>query len=488
MATQNTKHSKEDHNYKHDNSQLLTYEKSTAMRLRAALHKYMLGFLALLYFAVSLFSFHTFDPDRSSTRFNGIGKNQQTRSQSLEELSSVDYYACCGLGHRLVRMSLAAYVAKQRNFTLRCFWGWCGEQQPIEVFSYLFRPYLASEVSHVQSRGQLLPFYNEISGFKALFRKPTANTSECTCQPDKIASDLELYTSLRQRFRNKNLVDSFVQDNFVDTTVIGIHVRAGNGEGGDFERKGRHIDNPQDWVGDVGKLIRDFVKSSKLPNPTVVYIATDTPSMIDIFRIEMSPHNIKVLDLPQQRREEGQGVLFGEANKVNNKGDELDDYSSCLKGWTDTLTDMFILSHADVVIAGKPSSFSQTAPMSLAFGKKTPKVPTPYCEVIPKSEAQNIDGATEWKEEAPTLKCYESYLDWCCNYSTWVRFKKKGPNNHTKITSKEFVRFPNQESLAMVKEYPGLRNRTTGCRVPGRGRAAGGLKDKCLPYAWLSPV
>ena len=66
----------------------------------------------------------------------------------LEDLSSVDFFACCGIGHRLVRMSLAHFVAKQRNFTLRGFWGWCGEKSPVEVFSYLFRPYTADEVAH----------------------------------------------------------------------------------------------------------------------------------------------------------------------------------------------------------------------------------------------------------------------------------------------------------------------------------------------------
>eukprot|EP00980_Cylindrotheca_fusiformis_P012555 scaffold3084_cov144-Cylindrotheca_fusiformis.AAC.3 len=458
------------------------------MRLRSAPYKSALGCFALLYVVLSIFSFRSFEPDIPFTRFEEFGQTRERpTSQSLEDLSSVDYYACCGLGHRLVRMSLAAYVAKKRNYTLRCFWGWCGEQHPIEVFSYLFRPYLASEVSHVQSRGLLLPFYNEVSGFKALFREPKANKSECSCQEQKIESDLELYTSLRERFRNKDFVDSFVQDNFVGAVAIGLHVRAGNGEGGDFERKGRSIENPRDWVRNVCILIQNFLKSKNdLSKPPILYIATDTPSMIDIFRVEMIPYNIKVLDLPQQRNQDGQGVLFGEANRVNNKGDEADDYSTCLKGWTDTLTDMFILSYADVVIAGKPSSFSQTAPMSLAFGRKERKIGTPYCEVVSQSKPQEISGVTHWIEVSPTLKCYRSYIDWCCNYSTWIKFKKTGPNNHTKITSKEFVRFPNFDSIGMEKKYPGLRNRTEGCRRPGRGRAAGGLKDKCLPHTWLS--
>ncbi|CAJ1942912.1 unnamed protein product [Cylindrotheca closterium] len=382
-------------------------------------------------------------------------------------------------------MSLAAYVAKQKRFELRAFWGWCGEKAPIEVFSYLFRPYREEELSHIESRGLLLPFYNEISGFLAISRQPVTDQSECACPRDKITSDLELYTSLRDRFRGKPVVDAFVRENFSKATVVGIHIRAGNGEGGDFDRKGRSINNLQVWVGDVVKLVlqEGFRKAGS--NELVVYIATDTPSTIDMFRNQLSPHQIKVLDLPQTRMEEGTGVMFGEAAKVHNMGDETDDYSSCLKGWTDTLSDMFLLSHADVVIAATPSSFSQTAPMSLAFGKESQGVETPYCEVIPKFEPHKKKETTEWKEVAPTMQCYKSYVDWCCNYSTWIKFKKQGRQNRTKIVSKEFLRFPLPSNEGTVKDYRGLRNRTFDCRRPGRGRAAGGLKDKCLPHAWV---
>ncbi|KAL3945541.1 MAG: hypothetical protein SGBAC_000365 [Bacillariaceae sp.] len=410
---------------------------------------------------------------------------KQILNPKLEELASVDYYACCGLGHRLVRMSLAAYVAKQRGFELRAFWGWCGEKAPIEVFSYLFRPYLEQEVFRVESRGLLLPFYNEVSGFPAISRTPVTDQGECACPKDKIASDFEFYTSLRDRFRGKPQVDAFVRDNFSNATVIGIHIRAGNGEGGDFDRKGRSVNNPHMWVGHVVKLVLQEGFRKTESNKFVVYIATDTPSMIELFRNQLYPHQIKVLDLPQRRMEEGSGVMFGEAAKVHNKGDETDDYSSCLEGWIETLSDMFLLSYADVVIAATPSSFSQTAPMSLAFGKEAQGVKTPYCEIIPKFEQFERNGSTKWQEVAPTMQCYKSYVDWCCNYSTWIKFKKQGRQNRTKIISKEFVRFPVPGDEGRVKDYPGLRNRTLDCPRPGRGRVAGGLKDKCLPHAWV---
>jgi hypothetical protein len=285
-------------------------------------------------------------------------------------------------------------------------------------------------------------------------------------------------------------VDAFVKEHFESKTVIGIHVRAGNGEGGDFVRKGRTIENPAAWVRQVSQLLQDFLQRQKHPiQPPLVYVATDTPSMVSLFRQELEPASIPVLELPQQgRREEGQGVLFGVSDKVHNKdGNAEDDYSSCLQGWTDTLMDMFLLSHADVVVAAKPSSFSQTAPMSLTFGNKNRKLPQAYCEVVPHIEEENGNGTTLLvRELPPTFQCYESYQDWCCNYSTWIRFQHKGRQGGERVYSKEFVKFLSQENLASFarKEYSNMRNRSLDCPRPRRGRAGGGLKDKCLPHQW----
>jgi hypothetical protein len=512
---------------------------------------------------------------RTSDIKTGVGQAE------LEDLSSVDYYACCGLGHRLIRMTLAAYVARQHNFTLRNFWGWCGERQPVEVFSYLFRPVPAGEVAHVTSRNLVMPFYNEVPGFPALVRE-AASTIDGTghpnsmqqhrrqvqpadnphhyqstadpagschlCPADKVQSDLELYTSLRDRFRHKQMVDDFVEAHFANATVIGIHVRAGNNEGGDFEQKGRAISNPDLWVEQIQKLVEeqllgpsmvargrrtsdnneDHDKPLVWSKPPIIYLATDTPSMVTRFRRQFASINITVVDMPQNgRAQEGKGVLFGESNKVHNKGDMAtqgsgddrhheedhqntpngdesggDDYSSCLKGWSDTVTDMLLLSHADVVIAGKPSSFVQTLPMSLAFGKpmelrKATLENKVYCEVIPRyrqitsvlngSASTIVDGGrAEWEAAAPAMQCYGSYAEWCCNHTTWIRFRYKGPKGRDKVIAKEFVRFPLSSPAGVPNDHhTGMRNRTSNCQRPRRGRGGGGWRDKCLPHAWV---
>jgi hypothetical protein len=67
--------------------------------------------------------------------------------------SSVDYHACCGLGHRLSRMSDANYVAQRLNLGLRSFWGFCGNR---EVFYYLFGPQRGHKLRNVTDTGNYL--------------------------------------------------------------------------------------------------------------------------------------------------------------------------------------------------------------------------------------------------------------------------------------------------------------------------------------------
>jgi hypothetical protein len=72
---------------------------------------------------------------------------------SNSQKSSVDYHACCGLGHRLSRMSAANYVAQRLNLGLRGYWGFCGDH---EVFYYLFGPQRDNMLANVTDTGQYL--------------------------------------------------------------------------------------------------------------------------------------------------------------------------------------------------------------------------------------------------------------------------------------------------------------------------------------------
>jgi hypothetical protein len=101
---------------------------------------------------------------------------------------------------------------------------------------------------------------------------------------------------------------------FLSTSGMGIALSTTQHCSRDFERKGRSISHPDVWVQQIQSLIQTFLRSVTLDQPPILYIATDTPSMVTRFRQQFASINISVFDLPQHgRREEGAGVLFGES-------------------------------------------------------------------------------------------------------------------------------------------------------------------------------
>jgi hypothetical protein len=151
-----------------------------------------------------------------------------------------------------------------------------------------------------------------------------------------------------------------VKQHFANRTVIGMHIRAGNGEEGDFTQKKREIkDGQQALVESTSKHIRELARQGT--DPSLLFIATDTPSYVEAFRLEPKDA-MPVVDLPQTRPSEGSGVLFGGPKAVVQRGE------SCLVGRDLALQDMMIISMTDIVLATKPSSFVQTMPMSMVLG------------------------------------------------------------------------------------------------------------------------
>jgi hypothetical protein len=188
-------------------------------------------------------------------------------------------------------------------------------------------------------------------------------------------------------------VDAFRNDHFVGHTVIGLHIRAGNGEFGDFVKKNRTIHDVNEWSRSMSKLLISLSKN--FTDPPLLFIATDTAHIVSNFKT-MLKDEMPVVELSQDRVDNGKGVMFGARGSVANSGDK------CLHGWSDSLSDMLLLSYADVVVAGRPSSFTQSIPMTLSLGttKSERKVLQSFCEVNP---------------EASALKCFEDLIDWCCN-------------------------------------------------------------------------
>jgi hypothetical protein len=71
------------------------------------------------------------------------------------------------------------------------------------------------------------------------------------------------------RFQFYDEVASYKErSTFSQYTVIGLHVRAGNKERGDFKRKKRNIPNIEKWMVNVGKLLATIMAQSDDPRFT----------------------------------------------------------------------------------------------------------------------------------------------------------------------------------------------------------------------------
>lgn len=304
----------------------------------------------------------------------------------IQNMSVVHYTACCGLGHRLGRMAAAYHATKRIRYRLQPDWPTCGEgADAVETYDALFRPENAYELAYVNSTGESLFINNEVPGYYSAQK----------CTPEELATDHEFYRSLMTRYRRKATLDQFVKEHFEGKLALGIHIRAGNGETGDFARKGRGIDLPAEHYADkvTNKLIRFLTEArAKQPDlpPPVLYIATDTYSYVPLFRSKLAGIML-VVDFEQARVEEGSGVFAGQETKNTDK-------DACLENWHAMISDQILLSSTDVVIAPKYSSFSQTMPLSIALNRNKRKVDQGYCEMT--------------KIDEPMV-CHENALDWC---------------------------------------------------------------------------
>jgi len=335
----------------------------------------------------------------------------------LANLSSVDYSGCCGLGHRLSRMVNAAWIAKKLGYGLHTFWGYCGKDT--EIFQHLFGVQEKHHLINVTSTDKFLRFHNEVPGFRTL--KRYGFNRSCWCQEEQMNAHCEFYEDLRNRFRYKEQVDAFVKDMFHGHTVLGMHIRAGNGEKGDFANKKRGIENLDEWVHQSALRIKELVFKEQWTEPPLLYIATDTPSLMGKFRGELEGV-MPVIEFPQERRDEGEGIFFGERGNTP----IMTDYQ-CMRQWENAVTDMILLSYSDVLIAGRMSSFVQTMPMSLVFGRDQQKVTTPKCEL-------NVDAS--W------MTCSKTYMEWCCEVH--------GPLVHPRYLG-EAISVPKKMDMAMYK-------------------------------------
>ena len=326
----------------------------------------------------------------TTTRLWDPNNLTQAELQKLRSYSSVDYVACCGLGHRLSKIADAHYVSRVLNVSLRLFWGFCDD---IDVAHFLFKPQPPWQMpTNITSFQSGVRFRNEVGGFDKLVREGPNTT--CKCTQDKYLADVDFYKGMREGFRFQDKVENFRKKTFTNHTVIGMHVRAGNNETGHFEKKNRGIRDLDSWLQNMVKHVQELGSLAPAEYPPLLYIATDTQSILTSFQ-EALKGIMPVVEYPQQRAKEGGGVIFGAQGDVSSEG------RGCLLGWVNAMVDMSLLSHADVVVAARPSSFVQTMPMFLAFAQSpgTRVYDRPFCEV---------------NGNASDVRCFKDFMEWCC--------------------------------------------------------------------------
>jgi Nodulation protein Z (NodZ) len=342
--------------------------------------------------------------------------------------------------------------------------------------SHLFGPQVIPHPKKLLTKNSHFNHYarinNDVPGFHKLIR----DGKHCdSCSIEKAKSDTEFYRNLRERFMSRrSIIGEFYRNQLggnstTNRTIIGMHIRAGNGESGDFSLRGRNISDVDVWLENLANLLLTQSRSQNWGN-AVLFIATDTPSLIDRLQTKLqqmkwsSETAISVIKRDQFRPAEGSGVLFGQQGNIEHKNED------CLRGWEDAIHDMLLLSQVDVLIAARPSSFTQSLPMSLLLASegKSRRFMDPYCEV-------NLN--------ATKMKCFGNFTDWCCRGRTSFALQGIQRYEYLRMPGKLFDSELNSDDLDLQKKLRIRKRPESGC-IP----LPIGSKQICLPYDWSNFV
>jgi hypothetical protein len=313
-------------------------------------------------------------------------------SEPSSRRNTVAYRACCGLGHRLARLEDAAHVALLYEATLEVVWSDCGP----DTFQQLFgpEPLLLGQSSatldgHDSTREARYhwTFANDVPscyGVQGVHRRPDLCDTAIVQGTDQAGP--RLYQELLDRYVRRDVVQNFIETHFAGKLSIGMHIRAGNNETGDFTSKNRQIHDMNAFVKLNAERVRVMI--SPHAGPAVLFVATDTPSYVQAFRDELNGI-MPVVELQQMRAAEGTGVLFGEHGAPRPEGE------TCVEGWHAALQDMMILASTNVVFASTYSSFTRTMPRVMALSRPNRPIPASFCE--------------NWKGDEERMQCYLSF-------------------------------------------------------------------------------
>ncbi|CAB9496041.1 expressed unknown protein [Seminavis robusta] len=341
-------------------------------------------------------------------------------SSSNKNSHRVIFVGKFGLGHRLSKMTAAYHFAHElrdatkRPIVLEAQWGMCraaeegGDSHPI--FEYLFGdkkvPLMTiDEPSRAATNiGKEIWIRNDCPGYFAgqNFKNARQPIPKSYLQDNpqspffqKLDLDAHLYQWLQDKFEeiHPEALRFRERHQFADHLVIGLHIRAGNGEQDNFLQQNRDVANVDEFLSNLIVLLQQFLvekssswKSSK--KPPLLFLATDTPTVIPVVEQAAEKWNIPVVTLQQLQLQPNEGVTFSQVKTG----------TRCLEAWKAMVMDMILLGHANVLIAAMRSSFTQTMPMTMVFHRAADTLSNNsprFCEVAPSGRAMTCVGTRQ---------------------------------------------------------------------------------------------
>ena len=318
----------------------------------------------------------------SSSRKSDLSKPSEANKTPTVEQAEPNRVYCVGqfgLGHRLSKLSAAHHLAESvlQVPLLEVHWGSC-QTGETDVFPYLFGTHLLpiGNTTRTQTTaGKTILVRNDVEGYYAGQAYKNAQvaiprhyaTSTQSPWRHKLQTDRLLFQNLLDRFLKRHSPRDFFEAlDWHNRTVMGLHLRAGNGEQHHFQTAGRSVQNTTVFVQNLCQLLSE--KFLLPPNTTkpLLFVATDTPALIPVLQQACVGTQVAVRSQPR--------LNAGVSYSAWKNGD------ACFEGWRASMMDMALLAHADVLIAGMRSTFTQILPLSVVLGRKQSRS-RQYCEV-----------------------------------------------------------------------------------------------------------
>ena len=307
------------------------------------------------------------------------------------------YTGSFGLGHRLSKLTAALHLAMTNLHIplLEVDWGSCGGGDDIgaggkgdDIFAHLFgaNEILLSEAATFRPRQQnekVIWIRNDVHGYYAgqvykNFQIPLTQRVLTSWQ-SKLKSDATFLEDLFDRkLTCRDQIQRFQEKHhWKDHMVIGIHLRAGNGEQQHFTKAKRDMHmsyNTTVTIQTIHLLLKQLLifLQHQRSKPPLIFLATDTASYIPLLRHSMALLSISVVVWEQPRVPDGHGVSYAAWQQQKHQ---------CMQGWMASAADMALLASVDLLIAATRSTFSQIAPAAIVFHRNVDHQDLVYCEI-----------------------------------------------------------------------------------------------------------